>query len=81
MKPLLMTNRNAQSGNYREGSDIGLILISEDFRDHDYWSRIDLLSEAIYDAYPYFSVSKSISEQRSSAYILIVLWLVNLTQR
>jgi len=36
-------------GDYREGSDIDLILISEDFREHDYWSRIDILSEAIYD--------------------------------
>ena len=35
-------------GDYREGSDIDLILISDDFKDHDYWSRIDILSEAIY---------------------------------
>jgi len=38
-------------GDYREGSDIDLILISEDFRNRDYWSRIDILSEAIYDAF------------------------------
>lgn len=38
-------------GDYREGSDIDLILISEDFSNHDYWSRIDLLSEAIYDVF------------------------------
>lgn len=30
---------------------IDLILISEDFRNHDYWSRIDILSEAIYDVF------------------------------
>ena len=38
-------------GDYREGSDIDLILISEDFKNHDYWSRIDMLSEAIYDVF------------------------------
>lgn len=38
-------------GDYREGSDIDLILISEDFKNHDYWSRIDLLSAAIYDVF------------------------------
>ena len=39
------------SGDYREGSDIDLILISEDFKNHDDWSRIDILSEAIYDVF------------------------------
>jgi predicted nucleotidyltransferase len=38
-------------GDYREGSHIDLILISEDFKNHDYWSRIDILSEAIYDVF------------------------------
>ena len=38
-------------GDYREGSDIDLILISEDFKNHDYWSRIDILSDAIYDVF------------------------------
>jgi len=38
-------------GDYREGSDIDLILISEDFKNYDYWSRIDILSEAIYDVF------------------------------
>ena len=38
-------------GDFREGSDIDLILISEDFKDRDYWSRIDILSEAIYDVF------------------------------
>lgn len=30
---------------------IDLILISEDFLNHDYGSRIDILSEAIYDVF------------------------------
>jgi uncharacterized protein len=38
-------------GDYPEGSDIDLILISEDFKNHDYWARIDILSEAIYDVF------------------------------
>lgn len=32
-------------------TDIDLILISEEFLNHDYWSRIDILSEAIYDVF------------------------------
>lgn len=30
------------------GSDIDLVVISEDFSDKDYWKRIDILSAAIY---------------------------------
>lgn len=34
-----------------EGSDIDLVVISEDFKHHDYWQRIDLLSRAIYEVF------------------------------
>ncbi len=36
------------SGRPREDSDIDLVVISDDFNGLDYWQRIDLLSEAIY---------------------------------
>lgn len=39
------------SGKYREGSDIDLVVISDDFRDKGYWERIDLLSGAIYEVF------------------------------
>lgn len=39
------------AGTYREGSDIDVVVISEDFRDKDYWERIDILSDAIYEVF------------------------------
>ncbi|MDY7010049.1 MAG: nucleotidyltransferase domain-containing protein [Planctomycetota bacterium] len=37
------------TGNYREGSDIDLVVVSEDFNGKGYWERIELLSAAICD--------------------------------
>ena len=34
-----------------EGSDIDLVVISEDFKNKDYWERIDILTEAIYKVF------------------------------
>ena len=34
-----------------EGSDIDLLVISDDFRGRDYWERIDILSDAIYEIF------------------------------
>jgi uncharacterized protein len=39
------------SGVSREGSDIDLIVISDDFIGKDYWERIDILSQAIYEIF------------------------------
>lgn len=36
---------------YKEGSDIDVIVISEDFKSKNYWERIDILSEAIYKVF------------------------------
>jgi len=36
---------------YREGSDIDLIVISEDFRDKSYWQRIDIIADAVYEVF------------------------------
>ncbi|KPK83585.1 MAG: nucleotidyltransferase [Phycisphaerae bacterium SM23_33] len=36
-------------GEHHEGSDIDLVVISNDFADKDYWHRIDVLSDAIYE--------------------------------
>jgi predicted nucleotidyltransferase len=37
------------AGKHREGSDIDLVVISDDFSSMSYWQRIDLLSGAIYE--------------------------------
>ncbi len=35
-------------GTQQEGSDIDVVVVSNDFNGKDYWSRINILSEAIY---------------------------------
>ena len=36
------------TGQYRQDSDIDLVVISDDFENRSYWERIDILSAAIY---------------------------------
>jgi len=39
------------TGGYREGSDIDIVVISQDFRNKNYWERIDVLASAIYQIF------------------------------
>jgi predicted nucleotidyltransferase len=39
------------AGNWRPGSDIDLVVISEDFEGKGYWERIDILSDAIFKVF------------------------------
>jgi predicted nucleotidyltransferase len=39
------------TGQFREGSDIDLVVLSEDFQGKGYWERIDILSAAIYEVF------------------------------
>src|SRR3990172_2244147 len=39
------------TGTYHEGSDIDLVVISEDFTRKNFWERIDVLSDAIYEVF------------------------------
>lgn len=39
------------SGNFHEGSDIDILVISKDFENKSYWERIDILSAAIYEIF------------------------------
>lgn len=39
------------TGRNREGSDIDIVVISEDFTDKSYWERIAILSDAIYEVF------------------------------
>lgn len=36
---------------FGEGSDIDTIVISDDFEDKDFWERIEILSDAIYEIF------------------------------
>ena len=38
-------------GTQQEGSDIDVVIVSQDFYGKDYWSRINILSEAIYQVF------------------------------
>jgi len=39
------------AGTQREDSDIDLVVIADDFSGMDYWQRIGLLSDAIYEVF------------------------------
>ena len=39
------------TGQYRQDSDIDIVVISRDFKNKSYWERIDILSGAIYDVF------------------------------
>ena len=39
------------TGTFNDESDIDLVIISDDFAGKDYWKRIDILSETIYEVF------------------------------
>jgi predicted nucleotidyltransferase len=39
------------TGQYRQDSDIDVVVISQDFENKSYWERIDILAGAIYDIF------------------------------
>lgn len=39
------------SGTNREGSDIDIVVISDDFAGKNYWERIDILADVIYEIF------------------------------
>ena len=56
----------------RDDSDIDLIVISDDFASLNYWERIDLISEAIYEIFePIEAVSFTSNEWESSHSFLV----------
>lgn len=51
------------SGKFREGSDIDILVISDDFKNKNYWERIDILSEVIYEVFkPIEAVAMTLDE-------------------
>jgi predicted nucleotidyltransferase len=50
-------------GTYREGSDIDVVIISEDFAGKGYWERIEILADAIYELFaPIEAVAMTMEE-------------------
>ncbi|MDZ4861085.1 MAG: nucleotidyltransferase domain-containing protein [Candidatus Hydrogenedentes bacterium] len=61
-------------GQPHEGSDIDLAVISEDFREMDQWSRIELLSEVIADVWqPIDAVAKTPEEWDDNGSIIVAI--------
>ncbi len=50
-------------GTQREGSDIDIVIISEDFAGKGYWERIDILADTIYEVFaPIEAVAMTMEE-------------------
>ncbi|MBM3333289.1 nucleotidyltransferase domain-containing protein [Candidatus Sumerlaeota bacterium] len=48
---------------YDEGSDIDVVVLSDDFADKGYWERIEILSDAIYEVFqPIEAVGLTVQE-------------------
>jgi predicted nucleotidyltransferase len=59
------------NGTQSEESDIDLVIVSDDFSQKDYWERIDILSEAIYEVFaPIEAVAMTTEEwERGDSFI------------
>jgi predicted nucleotidyltransferase len=58
-------------GTQREGSDIDLVVISDDLAGKGYWERIDILADAIYEVFaPIEAVAMTTEEWEQSDSIL-----------
>ena len=59
------------AGKQREASDIDLVIISDDFLHKDYWQRIELLTDAIYEVFkPIEAVAMTVKEWEKSESII-----------
>lgn len=60
------------SGTSREGSDIDIVVISEDFARKNYWERIEILSDAIYEVFqPIEAVAMTPEEWRTGESMIV----------
>ncbi len=60
------------TGEFREGSDIDLIVISDDFAGKDYWQRIDILSDVVYEIFePIEVVAMTPDEWNNSESVMV----------
>ena len=65
------------AGTYREGSDIDIVVISRDFAGKNYWDRIDLLSDAIYEVFEPIEAVAMTPEEWDSRESMIVDYAEN----
>ncbi len=59
-------------GMAKEGSDIDVLVISDDFSGKNYWERIDILSDAIYEIFePIEAVALTIEEWEKGESVIV----------
>ena len=59
-------------GMAKEGSDIDVLVISDDFSGKNYWDRIDILSDAIYEIFePIEAVALTIEEWEKGESVIV----------
>ena len=57
---------------YKEGSDIDLVVISDSFESMDYWERLDVVSDAVYElSQPIEAVCLTTEEWDNKASIVV----------
>jgi predicted nucleotidyltransferase len=65
------------TGEFREDSDIDIVVISRDFNNKSYWERIDILSNVIYQIYEPIEATAFTPEEWESEDSLIVDYAKN----
>ena len=59
-------------GMAKEGSDIDVLVISDDFSGKNYWERIDILSDAIYEIFePIEAVALTVEEWEKGESVIV----------
>ncbi|MCF6148981.1 MAG: nucleotidyltransferase domain-containing protein [Candidatus Kuenenia sp.] len=65
------------AGTAREDSDIDVVVISQSFADKNYWERIDILTEAIYQVFAPIEASAFTLEEWETEKSMIVDYAKN----
>jgi len=59
-------------GKAKEGSDIDVLVISDDFSGKNYWERIDILADSIYEVFePIEAVALTIEEWEKGESVIV----------
>jgi predicted nucleotidyltransferase len=59
-------------GKAKEGSDIDVLVISDDFSGKNYWERIDILADAIYEVFePIEAVALTMEEWKKGESVIV----------
>jgi len=65
------------TGIHSQDSDIDIVVISQDFKDKNYWERIDILSSAIYQVFEPIEATAFTPDEWESGESLIVDYAKN----